>query len=66
LFLDFANASWKKSGRCDNSGPNCVEVAFVEGGVGVRDSKSPDNPLAFTTDEWDTFVAGAKAGDFDL
>jgi hypothetical protein len=32
----------------------------------VRDSKDPDGPkLAFTTAEWDAFLAGAKDGEFD-
>ena len=66
MILDFRNASWTKSRKCDNSGPNCVEVAIVKGGVGVRNSTSPDKVLSFTEDEWDAFVGGAKAGEFDL
>ena len=32
----------------------------------VRDSKDPDGPkLAFTTTEWNNFIAGAKDGEFD-
>jgi hypothetical protein len=34
--------------------------------VVVRDSKDPDGAmLTFNAREWDTFVAGAKAGEFD-
>ncbi|MCC5574434.1 DUF397 domain-containing protein [Microtetraspora sp. AC03309] len=46
---------------------NCVAVADLpEGCVGVRDSKNQDGPvLVFTPEEWDAFIAGAKAGEFD-
>ncbi len=67
LRVDLSRAEWFKSSR---SGPNtdaCVEVAFVGGGIAVRDSKNPTGPaLLFTTDEWDAFVGGAKDGEFDL
>ncbi|TDC60322.1 DUF397 domain-containing protein [Actinomadura sp. GC306] len=36
--------SWKKSSHSDNLGGNCVELASLAGGVGVRDSKNPDGP----------------------
>ena len=32
----------------------------------MRDSKDPDGPvLAFTRAEWETFLGGAKTGEFD-
>ncbi|WP_067180158.1 DUF397 domain-containing protein [Microtetraspora niveoalba] len=35
--------------------------------IAVRDSKDPDGPrLFFTPAEWDAFVAGVKAAEFDL
>lgn len=35
--------------------------------VYVRDSKDPDGPvLRFSSAEWAAFVAGARAGEFDL
>jgi hypothetical protein len=37
------------------------------GSVRVRDSKNQAGPvLAYTDHEWECFVAGAKAGEFDL
>lgn len=64
--IDLSAAQWRRSTRCDNSGPNCVEVAFVEGAVAVRDSKNRTGPaLIFTPGEWAAFVGGAKAGEFD-
>ena len=57
--------SWRKSSRCDSA--TCVEVAFTgRGAVAVRDSKQLSGPtLTFTRDEWSSFVAGVREGDFD-
>lgn len=57
---------WRKAEKSFSNG-NCVEVAPAEnGGVQVRDSKDPDGPvLTFTAAEWDAFLNGAKAGEFD-
>jgi hypothetical protein len=47
---------------------SCVEVGrSPDGTVLVRDTKdSSRHALTFTNDEWDAFVAGVKAGEFDL
>jgi Domain of unknown function (DUF397) len=67
LRIDLDGADWRKSNRSGPSSDNCVEVAFVDGAIAVRDSKHPDGPvLLFTQAEWDAFVAGAKGGEFDL
>ncbi|NNH72547.1 DUF397 domain-containing protein [Nocardia uniformis] len=64
--VDLSGARWFKSTRSD-AAKECVEVAFVTGGVGVRDSKDPSGPaLIFSPVEWDTFTAGMRAGEFDL
>lgn len=57
---------WRKS-RASGS-DECVEVAKGEDLVFVRDSKAvPRGPaLAFTTSEWNAFLAGVKAGEFSL
>lgn len=46
----------------------CVEVGTCTcDGVHVRDSKDPGGPvLSFNRDGWSAFLAGAKAGEFDL
>lgn len=48
----------------------CVEVAINKSRVQVRDSKEIsdfDAPvLSFTLDEWEAFLSGVKAGEFDL
>ncbi|BCJ75029.1 hypothetical protein CS0771_45730 [Catellatospora sp. IY07-71] len=64
--IDLVSARWRKSTRCDNSGPNCVEAAFLDGHVAVRDNKDPGGPaLVFGDRDWASFVAGMKAGEFD-
>lgn len=65
--VDLNQATWFKSSRSGPNCDNCVEVAFVPGAIGVRDSKNPTGPaLLFTPEEWDAFVGGAKDGEFDL
>jgi len=61
-----AGLSWIKS-SLSFSNSNCVEVASLPGGgVGVRDSKDPSGPvLRFTPGEWQAFMGGAKAREFD-
>jgi predicted secreted Zn-dependent protease len=56
---------WRKS-TTSMSG-DCVEVARDGDMTLVRDSKDPRGPvLAFTAAEWAAFLAGVKAGEFDL
>ncbi|MFD6024573.1 DUF397 domain-containing protein [Streptomyces griseoluteus] len=45
----------------------CVEVAALpNGGRALRDSKNPAGPVHyFDRAEWDAFLVGAKAGEFD-
>jgi hypothetical protein len=67
LKVDLSGARWRKSARSGPYSDNCVEVAFVDGAIAVRDSKQPEGAvLLFTQAEWDAFVAGAKDGEFDL
>jgi hypothetical protein len=62
------DAVWKKSSRSNGSGGNnCVEVAFLDTVVAVRDSKDQSGPaLMFNPAEWAEFVNAAKAGEFDI
>ncbi|ACU34534.1 protein of unknown function DUF397 [Actinosynnema mirum DSM 43827] len=56
---------WRKSARSGALG-NCVELAHVDGGIAVRNSRFPDGPaLVYTREEVAAFVAGAKDGEFD-
>jgi Domain of unknown function (DUF397) len=66
--MDISHVTWRKASYSTSNGGNCIEVAVVPpSAVAVRDSKDPDGPkLAFTPDDWRAFVAGVKAGEFDL
>lgn len=65
--LDLSRAQWFKSTRSGPNSDNCVEVAFIDEAIAVRDSKNPDGAaLIFTAAEWGAFVGGAKEGEFDL
>lgn len=57
---------WRTPSGCPN-GPTCVEIAELPGGgVAVRDGKDPDGPvLRFEAAEWASFLAAAKAGEYD-
>jgi prepilin-type processing-associated H-X9-DG protein len=60
--VDLSNAVWRKSRHSASNG--CVEIAFVDGHVAVRDSKDRQGPvLVFTPIEWDAFVAGVRDGE---
>lgn len=62
---DLTNAVWRKSTRSNSTGTACVEVAFVEDVIAVRDSKDKTGPaLVFGAREWDAFLAGVKGGAF--
>jgi hypothetical protein len=65
---DLNGAVWKKSSRSNgNGGNNCVEVAFLDTAVAVRDSKDQSGPaLIFDSAEWAEFVNSAKNGEFDI
>jgi Domain of unknown function (DUF397) len=78
--MDLSGAKWFKSSFSGSNGGDCVEVAELKGVadgpghkaehpdlIAVRDSKDPDGPkLFFTPAEWDAFVNGVKASEFDL
>lgn len=65
MIVDLSAADWRKSSHSHTNG--CVEVAFIEGQVAVRDSKDRSGPvLLFTAHEWEAFVGGARDGEFEL
>ena len=62
---DWEDAGWFKS--ADSGDHGCVEVAFRDGEVGVRDTKDRGKaPHVYTEHEWAGFLAGVKRGEFDL
>jgi hypothetical protein len=56
--VDFSGAGWRKSSRSgDGSNGDCVEVAFADQAVGVRDSKnSAGRHLEFPESAWRRFA----------
>jgi hypothetical protein len=63
---DWRNAKFRKSSISSSGG--CVEVAQRGDLIGVRDTKAKGiGPvLEFTRHEWDCFLAGAQAGEFEF
>lgn len=58
--------NWRKSSFSGPYTDNCVEVAFTDEGILLRDSKNPDaGHFTFNRGEWDAFIDGAKANEFD-
>jgi Domain of unknown function (DUF397) len=61
---------WRKSSRSGANG--CVEVAFLDTHVALRDSKDQHLPnwqrptLVFSSAEWEQFIFGVCDGQFDL
>ena len=62
--MDLSNLVWRKSTLSNSNG--CVEVAMQDDGVAVRDSKDQHGPvLVFSRREWEAFLGGVRAGEFD-
>jgi hypothetical protein len=54
---------WFRSSLCASS--QCVEIAFVEGVVWLRNSQDPDGPrLSFSLEEWAAFKNAIKVDEF--
>jgi len=64
---DLDGLTWGKSSYSGDAA-QCVETAVLpDRRIAVRDSKHPgDAVLIYTPAEWRAFIAGAKAGEFDL
>jgi len=65
MTVDLSQAAWRKSSLSGNNG--CVEVAFVDGKIAVRDSKDRDGSvLVFNAHEWVAFTRATQNGEFEL
>ncbi|WP_258347918.1 DUF397 domain-containing protein [Saccharopolyspora gregorii] len=57
---DLTGATWFKSSYSPTQ-DECVEVALVPGGAGVRDTKDRDGgTLSFTSTTWSAFLSTLK------
>ena len=65
--LTFDDGEFKLSSFTGKGRWACVMVAKRPDVIGVRHSRDDSKTtLEFTTDEWDAFIKGVKAGEFDL
>jgi hypothetical protein len=61
-----SDSDWIMSSRSTGNGGSCVEARRHAGLIEVRNSKRPEgNVVCFTAEEWDSFLDGAKKGEFD-
>jgi hypothetical protein len=64
--IDFTHAVWQRSRKSQQAG-QCVELARLDGVVGVRDSKDPRGPiLVFAAADMSAFLDGVIKGKFDI
>lgn len=57
---------WMMSSRSTGNGGSCVEARRHRDLIEVRNSKDPAaGTVRFTVEEWDSFLDGAKKGEFD-
>jgi hypothetical protein len=64
--LEPCDLSWRTARRSAGNGA-CVEVATARRHVLVRDSKDQDGPVVqYPSGAWQTFLANARKGQFDL
>nr|WP_245373809.1 DUF397 domain-containing protein [Crossiella equi] len=63
----FDAGRWERPARCGPNGGNCVEVNLDNPSyVGLRDSKLAHSPvLVFDNQEWGSFLAAARSGQYD-
>jgi hypothetical protein len=64
--MDDQSTDWIISSRSTGNGGSCVQARRHAGLIEVRNSKAPaDGTVRFTMLEWDSFLDGAKKGEFD-
>jgi hypothetical protein len=62
--VDISAAAWQRSTKCEQGA--CVEVSGLGETVGLRNSTLPEVTISFPVHSWRQFVAGVRAGEFDL
>ncbi|MGW0884495.1 DUF397 domain-containing protein [Streptomyces sp. NPDC002671] len=67
--VDLSAAVWGKS-DLSNGGDNCLEIAFVDGVVALRDSNDVGGPeakvLVISEDDYRAFTGGIQQGQRNL
>lgn len=58
--------NWKRSSFCEASGCVWTNKSNHEGHTVIYVKDDAGTTLAFSEGEWGDFIAGVKAGDFDL
>jgi hypothetical protein len=58
-----AQSVWQKASFCQTG--ECAEVAKKDDVVLMRNSTNPRCVVSYSNAEWDAFVQGIKAGEFD-
>jgi phosphoribosylamine---glycine ligase len=61
------DVEWLRSSLSTDADGGSVEVALLpDGGVALRDGSNPEGQVhVYTAEEWDAFVKGVHAGEFD-
>ena len=62
--IGIAEDAWHRSRACESGA--CVEAAHVGDTYALRDSVDPAPFLRLTGPQWHEFLAGIRAGEFDL
>lgn len=60
---DLGKAAWRRSTKCESAA--CVEIADLGDDVALRNSTDPGRNVVFSREDWRSFVAGVRAGEFD-
>jgi hypothetical protein len=67
---ELPEVAWHISSFSPDGGPSCVEAGPLldgSGRIAVRHSRYTDGPvIIYTRAEWDAFLAGVRAGEFDF
>ncbi|MFB7057262.1 DUF397 domain-containing protein [Streptomyces vinaceus] len=51
---------WKRSSSCGGGGNNCVEIAELPDGIGIRDSVYPDRVVRVGRPTLSTFLSSVE------
>ncbi|MFE7608107.1 DUF397 domain-containing protein [Streptomyces celluloflavus] len=58
-------SAWFKSSYSNDTGGSCVEIADLNGKVGIRDSKDPHGPaFVLPVGSWSNFIRAVTNGEF--